>query len=126
MFNNFDYIVGRTWTHTYNENKHILGNCLIDKNWADVISEFGKTEHYPKDVYIMSGIAIDPLLKLLKILKLNDKENLLSIISNASLGVNWLYNSKYNSEMGHPLEQGHQWWADYIYEFLKTKNNKKI
>jgi hypothetical protein len=128
MFNNVEYLVGRNFTYTYPENKHILGCNLMDEIWVNIISKFGKIEEYPKDVYVMSGIGLDPLLLYLKELKLNNKEKLLPIITNASLGIDWLYNSKYNSNHAtkHPLEQAHQWWADYIYESLKIKNTVKI
>ena len=120
LFKNVSCTVARNFTHSFASNQPILGSMLLPKTWVDIISEQGYLETYPKDIYVLSGIGLNPILAYIKETKLNDKEQLLSLISNSHQAINWLHNSKYNAKIAtkHPMETAHQWWAEYIYKWL--------
>jgi len=120
---NLKPFVGRNFTSFFNNNKKLLKSDTIiaDQRWVDVIANQGKLPAYPDPLYLMSGIAIDPVVEFTKHLDIqNIKSELLNLIEQSLLGVNWLTNSPFNSPFAtkHPLEHGHQWWSDYIYTQL--------
>jgi len=117
--NNFEsFIIGRNFTHSYNENKSILGDNLLSKTWTEIIAEQGKLEPYPENIRMLSHMGVDPVLQFAKLLP---KEQLINLIDKQELGFNWLATSPYNSSTGtkHPNEQAHYWWADYLYNYIK-------
>ena len=119
--NLFDsYTVGRNFTRTYDENKSILNDHLVDKTWNDIICDQGNLTNYP-NVRVMSQMGIDPLIKFIN--NRLPKEQLLTLFSLAEEGIDWLNNSPYNSKKAtkHPLEQAHVWWADYLYNHVNNK-----
>lgn len=113
-------IVGRNFSNTYDVNKSILGNNLLDKTWVDVIAERGNLEPYPSNLRIMSMMGLTPVLQFAKSLP---KEQLIDLIDMASLGIDWLVNSPYNTRVNvgskHPNEQAHRWWAEYLYQHIR-------
>jgi len=113
------YLVGSNFTHTYHENKSILGQRLLPKAWVDVIAEQGHIDPYPDNVRVLSSNGLDPLLEFANKLP---KEQLLEILNSADRGISWLLNSPYNAKIAtkHPLEQAHLWWAEYLYEHTKN------
>lgn len=113
-------IVTRNFTHTFEENKSILGSNLLDKTWTEVIAEQGNLKPYP-NVKLLSHIGIDPLLKFAKNVS---KEQCIYLIDNQELGYTWLENSPYNSNAGtkHPNEQAHRWWAEHLYKHITNEN----
>lgn len=108
-------LVGRNFTRSYDQNKHLLGDKLLPKIWTDIIAEKGKLNPYPEDIRILSLMGIDPVLEFAKDLP---KEQLISLINNQEQGFHWLKESPYNSGAGtkHPNEQAHRWWAKYLYQ----------
>jgi hypothetical protein len=120
---NLKSCVGRNFTSYFDNNKKLLKSDIIVANqrWVDVIADQGKLTAYPDPLYLMSGIAIEPVIKFTKHLNIrNSKLQLLDLIEQSLLGVNWLTNSPFNSPHAtkHPLEHGHQWWGAYIYKQL--------
>ena len=115
------YLVGRNFTHTYQENKSILGQGLLPKAWVDVIAEQGNIDPYPDNVRVLSSNGLDPLLEFANKLP---KEQLLELLNSADQGISWLLNSPYNAKIAtkHPLEQAHLWWAEYLYEHIRDNN----
>jgi hypothetical protein len=111
-------LVGRNFTHTYKQNKSILGNKLLPNIWTDIIATEGNLAPYPDDIKILSGMGIDPIIKFgTKI----PKEQLINLMDCQELGFNWLTRSPYNSGAGtkHPNEQAHEWWAQYLYKSIQ-------
>lgn len=120
LFNNVSYLVGRNFTQSFDKNKSILNNHLIDDTWVDIIAKASNIHDYPKDVYVLSNNGLTPILNFAEIMKLNNKKQLLPIITASTLAIDWLHNSPYNAKIAtkHPLEQAHIWWAEHIYKWL--------
>ena len=116
-FQNLNYLIGRNFTHTISENRHILGDRLLENLWVDVISNRGHIDPYPKDIYTMSTIGTSPIDTFMRDFP-GHKEMMVEILTNSTKGIDWLINSPYNSKIAtkHPKEIAHQWWAEYLYE----------
>ena len=117
---NLKFFVGRNFTSFFNNNKKLLKSDIVvaDQRWVDVIANQGKLTAYPDPLYLMSQIAVDPVIRFTNRLDIqNSKSQLLDLIKQSLLGVDWLSSSPFNSSVAtkHPLEQGHPWWNDYIY-----------
>ena len=119
---NVDYIVGRNFTNTFNNNKSTVP--MLDKNWINVISEQG-TLTRPNPTYLVSfGFAY--MLRYLKRFHPSIFANKLDVVKQIESSINLLNWNEENkktkliTEKGYPLEQAHQWWADYIFNQLET------
>lgn len=115
---NLNCYVGRNFTSFFNNNKQLQSCNYVTQRWVDVIADHGNLTKYPDPLYLMSGIAINPVTKFIKHLQIqNSKLQLLELIEQSLEGVNWLTNSPFNSPHAtkHPLEQGHEWWSNYLY-----------
>ena len=116
-FPNITLRIGRNftnWTEQYSSKN------ILPQTWVNVISSGGEIPNYPKDVYIMSGMGIEPLIEWINLMQLDFKEDLDILLGNALQGVNWLTASPFNNKKAtrHPLEKAHQWWAEYILKSL--------
>lgn len=108
--------LARNFTSMINEN-----NFDVKQKWTDIIASKGQLPEYPKNVYVLSQIGLEPLLKISQQLDKNQfKQDWLPILDSATQGINWLLNSPYNSKKAtkHPLEEAHQWWSNYLYESI--------
>jgi hypothetical protein len=104
----------------------ILNRNLFDirERWTDVIATNGNLTPYPDDVFVMSKIGLDPLIVFCQHLEKNQfKNKWVDVLAEANNGVNWLHSSPYNGKTAtkHPLEQGHQWWAEHLYNYIEAK-----
>lgn len=108
--------LARNFTSMINKNEFD-----IKERWTDIIALYGKLPRYPNDVYVLSQIGLDPLLKISRYLDKNQfKKEWVPILDSAGQSINWLLNSPYNSKNAtkHPLEEAHQWWSNYLYESI--------
>lgn len=111
-------ILARNFTSMVDKTKFNISN-----RWTDVIADNGNLPAYPDQLYVMSQIGINPLLKISRHLDKNHfKNDWMPILEQATKGIDWLLNSPYNSKRAtkHPLEQAHYWWAQHLYESLTT------
>jgi hypothetical protein len=118
QFTALNFYVARNFTSFVDVTSVPNNITLIDQRWVDVIANQGKLTAYPDPLYLMSNIAITPVTKFIKHLNIqNSKLQLLNLIEQSLLGINWLSNSPFNSQVAtkHPLEQGHQWWCEHLY-----------
>ena len=97
---------------------------MLDKNWINVISEQGNLTR-PNPTYLVSfGFAY--MLRYLKIFHPSIFANKLDVVKQIESSINLLNWNEENkkttliTEKGYPLEQAHQWWADYIFNQLET------
>jgi hypothetical protein len=115
---NVKYALARNFTNTVESNYNIV-NKLIKSRWVDIIAERGGLTPYPNPVYCLTQMAIAPLVKFSE--PLNTKQDWLSVLQLAEQAIDWLDASPYNSKRAskHPLEQAHQWWAEYLHYKLQ-------
>jgi hypothetical protein len=117
--NNFVKLCGRNFSHFLNPRK----NCL-EKIWTEIISEKGGMSSYPKSLlFLTSKIGSGRLIEYQKKFNCisNFKTDLELEVEKALKGIEWLCNSKYNSNIAtkHPLETAHRWYMEYILENIK-------
>ena len=95
------------------------------KTWIDCLAEYQNKLNYPDDVRFTSQIALVPLHKLLKDVKLYNKYKFefMSLYASSELAMTWLEESDLNSKSGtkHPTELGHEIWADYLYNVINQR-----
>lgn len=111
-------ILARNFTSPVDENLFD-----IKKRWTDIIAENGNLKSYPDKLYVMSQIGTEPLLKFSRHIDKNQfKEQWIDVLDVANTGIQWLLDSPYNSNKAskHPLEQAHQWWANYLFKHIQT------
>jgi hypothetical protein len=120
-----DFVIGRNFTYSFAENCDILGNMMVKKTWIDCLAEYQNKLNYPDDVRFTSQIALVPLHKLLKDVKLYNKYKFefMSLYASSELAMTWLEESDLNSKSGtkHPTELGHEIWADYLYNVINQR-----
>lgn len=122
LFADQHYFVSRNFTQSFSVNRKILNDRLLSDTWVDIISKKGTKQPYPDNVYVLSMNGLDPILEYVKNSPINDKEQLLTLVNNSHLAINWLNDSEFNAKIAtkHPLEQAHLWWAEYLYECIKN------
>lgn len=118
-----EWKIGRNFTRMIESNKSIVPKeSLITDTWVDVIAQQGNLPPFPQNIYVMSQIGIEPLVRFSEHL---DKEKFkldwIDLLEIAESGIDWLDMSPYNSNLAtrHPLEQAHAWWADHLYKSIK-------
>lgn len=108
--------LARNFTSIINKNEFD-----VKERWTDIIASRGKLPEYPNNVYVLSQIGLDPLLKISQHLDTNQfKQEWVCILDESNKGIDWLINSPYNSNRAtkHPLEKAHRWWAEHLYESI--------
>jgi len=122
QFTALNFYVARNFTSFVDVTSVSNDIILIDQRWVDVIADRGKLTAYPDSLYLMSDIAITPVIKFIEHLDIqNSKLQLLNLVEQSLLGIDWLSNSPFNSQIAtrHPLEQGHQWWCEHLYNEMR-------
>jgi hypothetical protein len=97
----------------------IVSPNQLKKRWVDIISEKGNIGPYINNVLAVTNVSFNPFLEYYNYHKIKDsKQNLLEVMEHATEANNWLDASPYNSKntLQHPLDDAHQWWAEYLYE----------
>jgi len=124
QFTDVKFLIARNFTYSFEENCNILGDILVKKNWVDCLAEYQNKLNYPSDVRFTSHIALIPLHKLLKEVKLYNKYKFefMSLYASSELAVTWLEQSKLNYQKAtkHPNELGHEIWSNYLYNIIKN------
>jgi len=121
-----EYIVGRNFTHSFDNNINILDGKLVTDSWVDIISKRGELSAYPKNVRVLSSIGMDPIIDYLKSYGYS-KSEYIDLFESSIMGISWLKNSKYNAKVGmHPLEEAHLLWAEYLFEQIDKLQSKNI
>jgi hypothetical protein len=120
LINNYEEFTINTVTRLL-PNAMIFSNFTrfnnVDQNWVDVICKEGNIAvPYPKDVKFLY-FGIDYFLDFASNFS---KDQLIEIIEATNNARRWFSHSIYNSASCHPLEQAHLWWANYLYERIKT------
>lgn len=104
QYPNIRYLLGRNFTFTYNNNVNLVDH--LDKTWVEVLD---KENTYPKTIRVLSSLAIDALKQVLN----NSAKELVDIIESNAPALDWMEHSEYIIN-GHPNEQAHRIWADYL------------
>lgn len=104
QYPNIRYLLGRNFTFTYNNNVSLINH--LDKTWVEVLD---RENAYPKNIRVLSSLAVNALKQVLS----NSSEELVNLIESNSPALDWMENSNYIIN-GHPTEQAHQIWADYL------------
>ena len=116
-----DLCLARNFTSVFPDNK-----IDIESRWVDIIASRGNLDPYPKNLYVMSGIGLDPLIKFCTHhFNHFDRDEWTELLDISSLGIDWLISSPYNSKRAskHPLEQAHYWWAEHLFNELYKKSH---
>jgi hypothetical protein len=126
-YSDVNFLIGRNFTYSWEENKKILGKTHLKKSWVDCLAEYQNLNTYPTQVKMVSAMAYVPLDKLLINLNLFNKFKFefMKYYADAELAVDWLLSSdlNYKKATKHPTELGHKIWADYLYDEILKKNN---
>jgi hypothetical protein len=119
------FVISRNFTYSFDSNILLLKNYLTEKIWVDCLAEYQNNQNYPTDVRFLSDIALVPLHKLLKEIKLYNKYKFqfMSLYASSELAISWLEKSKLNYKKAtkHPNELGHEIWADYLYNIIVAR-----
>ena len=123
--NNCHMVVGRNFTNTFDVNKSILPNLMLE-NWTNVLLH-KQNISTAGDVAIMS-FGIDRFNKFIQSQQLDTQMFKEWFVNNLSTLANYqidclaksMYN--YNKASKHPTPEGHKLWAEYILTYL-TNNN---
>ena len=116
-------IVGRNFTDTQPENKHLVKN-LVPMNWCDIL--FDKQEFEPVGNVVMASHGVSQFAQFIKLNKLDSIEckqwMTEQIIPKSQKQIYLLDKSIYNYKKAskHPTPQGHKLWADYLTEYITT------
>lgn len=120
---NVEYIAGRNFTNTFTVNESLIP--IVDQNWISVICKQGGLD-IPNQAYMVS-FGIRYILRYVKRFHpklFANKSDILDQIENSINLLDWIDKNKETgliTELGYPLEQAHQWWADYIFNQLGVK-----
>jgi len=120
---NCHMIVGRNFTHSFDQNLSSLDN-LMPKSWTDILLQ-QQNMLALTDVRIMSH-GIQKFNLFMQDQKLDNQQfknwflDTLSVSANKQIDL--LNKSVYNYKKAskHPNAAGHQLWADYIVNYIKT------
>lgn len=104
QYPNIRYLLGRNFTFTYNNNINIVDH--LDKTWVEILD---KENMYPKSIRVLSSLAVDALKQVLG----NSTVELVNLIESNTPALEWMEQSSYIVH-GHPNEQAHKLWADYL------------
>lgn len=122
LYPSVTFKIGRNFTYSYDNNKTILKNYHFNKTWVDVIAEETNQEQYPQNCRFISQMAQNPIIQYLKSQKLlnQSKVELSTLMIDSLDAVDWLANSpmNYKQGTGHPSDEGHTAWAEYIIKNL--------
>jgi len=103
---------------------HNKNLATLDKIWTEIIAKKGKIDPYPNDIAFLTNlIGADRLIDYNKVYNRipNFKNEIINEIEKAELAFDWLENSPYNGSVAtrHPLEKGHEWWAEYLLSAIR-------
>ena len=126
IINNYPYIkfiIARNFTYTYDKNISLLGETHTDKTWVDCLQEYQNLKSYPSDVRFLSSMAILPICNRFKKMSIfkKFKFQMMEYYGSADVAIDWLLESNLNYKQAtkHPIEKGHEIWADYLYKQIK-------
>ena len=112
--------ISRNFTYSFDENKPLLKGSHLDRTWVDCLHDHQEIFLYPVNTRVVSGIALDPLYDYISQNKILEKygEQYLDYFRSARMAITWLMTSKLNCKKAtkHPTEQGHEVWANYLYD----------
>lgn len=98
---------------------------LLEKTWCDIFQDEVKFDDYQKPVMFLGQMAVDPLLNVIfpsqgKDRELQSKIEFIELMERVATRWNFLAYSKYNmfGSTNHPTPEGHQVWANYLYQEL--------
>ena len=114
------FYVSRNFTYSFDENKSLLKGRHLDKTWVDCLYENQTIFKYPTNVRFVSGIALEPLQDYFKEYNILERyeDQYVDYFNSATWATKWLRYSKLNYKKAtkHPTEQGHEIWANYLYD----------
>ena len=125
-FANLETAIGRNFTYSHKENLKFAPGHL-DKTWVDILAENQTIEDYSYSptLRLLSQMALNPLIRYFKKIDLyNDfKLEFFDTFVGMEEPIEWFGQSKFNSKDAtrHPTEQGHELWAEYLYQQLSHK-----
>ena len=102
---------------------HNIVNATAKNTWTEIIAKRGNLSKYPEDLsFVTSSLGSERLVSYQNQYNRieNFKLDLIDHMDKANYAINWLDSSPYNSNIAskYPLAIGHQWWADYLYDFV--------
>lgn len=121
-----EWFWARNFTSTYPSNFDSCPGRVAD-TWVEILSRAQPDiPGYPENVRIVSQLGFVPIEEYLleQSLHRSWRRGLYEIMASASLAIDWLDDSKLNNKKAtkHPTEQGHQLWADYLYEVIRSRS----
>jgi hypothetical protein len=124
QFPTVEFLVGRNFTFTFPANYQYCQQHLL-KTWIEVIEEQQSIGTYPRNLRIMSGMAINPIKEIVNQYGLQNsfKEQMLEEFELVDRAITWLESSNLNSQWAtkHPTEPAHKLWANYLYNTITNK-----
>lgn len=131
-YSNVKFLIGRNFTYSYDENISILEQYHLDKTWVDCLNEHVKYP-YPKDVRFVTTMVIKPIQTFMKRFGFFDvvADDMLEEFKKIDSAIDWFEHSSLNYRSGyayvaakatkHPTIEGHNVWANYLYENIANK-----
>jgi len=113
---NIDWTVVRNFTSSFPSNTANINGRLISTRWTDIIAKNGKLNQYPSGIFALSlYMSIQPMIRMANKLGIGSTQEYEKLLDKSIDAIGWLDNSPYNAKRSHPLDQGHRWWAEYLY-----------
>jgi hypothetical protein len=121
-----EYYITRAFTDFWPKNKDSYKQQLLDKTWCDIFQNQVEFDRYYQVVPFIGQMAIGGIAKLID--SAGDrkdifKNNFLDIETKITARYNFFAASWYNIKGSscHPNAMGHEIFADYLYEKIKSK-----
>lgn len=128
QYKDVKFLIGRNFTYSFDESIELMKDYHLDKTWVDCLDEHQENIYkYPKDIRVGSDMAVSPLEWYYKSVGFFDDiiEDFTSLLEKSEAAFNWLMSSTLNHKKGtkHPIIEGHEIWAKYLYENLTKENS---
>lgn len=122
-YSNIQVLFGRNFTYSFENNISVMDCKHLSLTWTDLLAEYQNLLDYPKNLRLLSQIAMGPMIEYLNLqkLKFNLKSDLIPYMDAGFSAYRWLDNSNLNNKetTKHPKELGHKLWADYLLKNIK-------
>lgn len=114
------FLFARNFTYTEQKNLHLVTHT--EHTWIDILKQHVDDDTYPNDLRFLTQMSTIPIIQTLKNFRLHNKFKLelMEQLYNMELAITWLDFSDLNSNWAtrHPLEKGHNLWANYLLSIL--------
>ena len=124
-FSDIELIIGQTYVN--DSYSGLLDSFSVSKSWLDVLLEKSNA-HIPTDkCYVIGSWVFDKLIEIDQLSLLTRSQildDLTRLIDQGQRRIDYIDASNYNIKKAayrHPVPEGHQFWAEYMFEQYKNK-----